>query len=182
MSVQLSSQMYPSIEVYGCMFTLIMGWSPFPFQPQRRLPEHVQTGKSSLTSGVGTFSLCFSRTQLLPLALSLECLGENKAWIILHLTNTRCPAQRPAISYLSTDRVEMARARHRQSRSGEGLRAHKRARDSQLRSWHEIAGGLSSELSSPRGLSRSVEWLPWRWCWPGASHSPSGMAKALSLR
>ena len=27
--------------------------------------------------------LCFSRAQLLPLALSLKCLGENKAWILL---------------------------------------------------------------------------------------------------
>ena len=61
------------------MSTLIMGWDPFPVQPQRRLPEHVQTGKSSLTSGMDTFSLCFSRTQLFPLALSLACLGENKA-------------------------------------------------------------------------------------------------------
>ena len=39
----------------------------------------VQTGKSSLTSRVGTLSLSFSRAQLLPLALSLESLGENKA-------------------------------------------------------------------------------------------------------
>ena len=77
--VRLSPKMYPSIAAYGCMSTLLMGRGPFPFQPQRGLPEHVQTGKSSLTSGVGTFSLCFSRTQLLPPALSLERLGENKA-------------------------------------------------------------------------------------------------------
>ena len=130
MCVQLSSKMYPSIEACGCMSTLIMVWGPFPLQPQRRVPKHVQTGKSSLTSGVGTFSLCFSRIQLLPLALSLECLGENKAWISLHLTNTRCLAQRSAVTYLSIDRVEMVRGRHRQSRSGEGLRALKWERDS----------------------------------------------------
>ena len=56
MCVQLSSKMYPSVEAYGCISTLIMGQGPFPFQPQRGLPEHVQTGKSSLTSEVGTFS------------------------------------------------------------------------------------------------------------------------------
>ena len=55
----------------------------------------MQTEKSSLTSGVGTLSLYFSKTQLLPLALSLECLGENKACILLYLTKTRCLAQGP---------------------------------------------------------------------------------------
>ena len=34
--------------------------------------------------------LHFSRAQLLPLALSLECLGENKAPNLLHLTSTVC--------------------------------------------------------------------------------------------
>ena len=47
----------------------------------------VQTGRFSLTSGAGTLSL--------PLALSLEPLGKNKASILFHLTNTSCPAQRP---------------------------------------------------------------------------------------
>ena len=51
--------------------------SPLFSTPKK--PVLVQTGKSSLTSGVDTFSLCFSRAQLLPLALSLEGLGENKA-------------------------------------------------------------------------------------------------------
>ena len=66
----------------------------------------VWKGKFSLTSGVGTLSLCFSRAQLLPLALSLECLGENKALILLLLTNTSCLAWGPSISYfkLSTYR------------------------------------------------------------------------------
>ena len=61
----------------------------------------MQTGRLSLTSGAGTLSLCSSRAQLLPLALSLECLGENKAWILFHLTNTRCPAQRPTVPCLT---------------------------------------------------------------------------------
>ena len=38
----------------------------------------------------GLLPLYFSRAQLLPLALSLECLGEDKASISLHLTNTSC--------------------------------------------------------------------------------------------
>ena len=54
--MRISPKMYPSIEAYGCMSTLLMVRGPFPFQPQRGLPEHVQTRESSLTSGVGTFS------------------------------------------------------------------------------------------------------------------------------
>ena len=79
----------------GACSCLLQGGAPSLFNPQESLLAHVQTRKSSLTSGVGTFSLCFSRTQLLPLALSLECLGENKASVLLHLTNTSCPAQGP---------------------------------------------------------------------------------------
>ena len=73
----------------------ITGWRPLPFWPSRSLPAHVQTGKFSLTSGVVILSLYFSRAQLLPLALSLEHLGENKASIWLHLTDTSCLAQGP---------------------------------------------------------------------------------------
>lgn len=43
----------------------------------------------------GPLSLCFSRTQLLPLALTLECLGEGKACILLYLTNARGLARGP---------------------------------------------------------------------------------------
>ena len=74
-----------------------------PFLTPKSIPSHVQTGKSSLTSGVGTLSLCFSSAQLLPLALSLECLVENKGSVLLHLTTTRCPAQRPRTSNLKAD-------------------------------------------------------------------------------
>ena len=73
--------------------TPIMGWCPLHFWYPRSLPVHVQMGKFSLTSGVAILSLYFNKVQLLPLALSLECLGENKASILLHLTNTSCPAQ-----------------------------------------------------------------------------------------
>ena len=65
----------------------LWGGDPSLFRPPRSLPVHVQTGKSSLTSGVGTYlSLGFSNAQLLSLALSLEYWGENKGSILLHLT------------------------------------------------------------------------------------------------
>ena len=63
----------------GYLSTLVMEWGSLPFQPPRSLSAHVQVGKFSLISGVGTFSLYFSSAQLLPLALSLECLRENEA-------------------------------------------------------------------------------------------------------
>ena len=90
----------PTVEACGCRSTLIIGWGPFlfgplPLWPSRSLPAHVQTGKFSLTWGVGTLFLYFSRAQLLPLVLSLECLGENKASVLLHLTNTSSLTQRP---------------------------------------------------------------------------------------
>ena len=94
MCAQLFAQMDPTAEAYG-LFTLIMGWCPLPFCPPRSLPARVQTGEFSLTSGVAFLSLYFSRAQLPPLALSLECLGENKASILLCLTNTSWPAQGP---------------------------------------------------------------------------------------
>ena len=53
MHAQLVTKMDPTGEAYGCMSTLIMGWGPLPFKPPRSLLVHVQTGKSSLTSGVG---------------------------------------------------------------------------------------------------------------------------------
>ena len=73
----------------------LWGWGSLPFQPPRSLSAPVQVEKFSLISGVGTLSLYFSSAQLLPLALSLECLGENEAWLLLHLTNTGCLAQEP---------------------------------------------------------------------------------------
>ena len=95
MHVHHFAKMNPTAEACGCMSTLIMGQCPLPSWPPRNLPAHVQTGKCPLTSGVVILSLYFSRAQLLPPALSLECLGENKASIFLHLTNTSCPAQGP---------------------------------------------------------------------------------------
>ena len=95
MWTQLFAKMNPTTEACEGRSTFIMEWYSLPFWPSGGLPVPVPTGKFSFTSGVGTLSLSFSRAQLLPLALPLECLGENKAWILLHLTNTSCLAQRP---------------------------------------------------------------------------------------
>ena len=83
MHVQLFPKIDFTVEAYGCISTLITEWSSLPFWLPRNLSVHVLTGKSSLTSGASTLSLCFSRAQLLPLALSLESLGKNKASILL---------------------------------------------------------------------------------------------------
>ena len=75
-----------SAQPMGVCSRLLQGGAPSLFNPQE-LPAHVQTGRSSLTSGVGNYlSLGFSNTQLLSLALSLEYWGENKGSILLHLT------------------------------------------------------------------------------------------------
>ena len=52
-------------------------------------------GRTELDTTEVTLPFYFSRAQLLPLALSLECLGENKVSVLLHLTNTTCLAQGP---------------------------------------------------------------------------------------
>ena len=105
MLVQVFAKMDPTPHACGGMSTLITEWHLHPFWPLRSLPAHVQTGRFSLTSGVVPFSLYFSRVQLLPLAFSLGWLGENKASVLLHLTNTSCPYQRP-IDLLPQTEVE----------------------------------------------------------------------------
>ena len=70
------SKVDPTAEAYGCMSTLIMGWGPSLCDPEE---DFLCVCTSSLTSEVDTLSLCFSRAQLLPLTLSLENRGENKA-------------------------------------------------------------------------------------------------------
>ena len=78
-----------------------MGWGPSPFQSPKSLPARLQTVKLSLTSEIGTLSLYFSRAQLLPLAFSLEYLGENKALVLLYLTNLAVQPRGPSVFYLS---------------------------------------------------------------------------------
>ena len=87
--------MNPTSEAYGCISTLIMGWGPLRFWPSQEAFLHMCRQVRLLwPSGEATLSLCFSAAQLLPLALSLECLDENKGSVLLLLTNTRCSAQR----------------------------------------------------------------------------------------
>ena len=71
--VQLFAKMDSTAEACGDISTLVIWWGPLPFPPPRSLTTHMQTEKVSLISRVGTLSLYFSRTQLLLLALSLEC-------------------------------------------------------------------------------------------------------------
>ena len=89
----------------------LWGGASLPFRPPRSLPAHVQAGKSSLTSGVRGSSLYFSRAQLLPLALSLEYLDENKISVLLHLTNTSHPVQGlgSSISYFKTTKKKKSK-------------------------------------------------------------------------
>ena len=98
-------------QTCGCVSTLILGWHSLPSRLPRSLCAHVQTRKSSLTSGVGTLTLYFSRNQLLPLALSLEYLGENKISVLLHLTNTSYPVQGlgSSISYFKTTKKKKSK-------------------------------------------------------------------------
>ena len=84
MHVQLFAKVDSTVEACGDIFTLVIWWGSLPFPPPRSLPARMQTGKVSLISRVGTLSLYLSRIQLLLLALSLECLGKNKASILLH--------------------------------------------------------------------------------------------------
>ena len=92
MYAHLFTKMDSTVDACGYMSTQVV--HPV-FWPPRSLPAFVQTEKFSLTSGLVLLSLYFSIAQLLPLALSLECPGENKAAILLHLTNTSCSAQGP---------------------------------------------------------------------------------------
>ena len=71
------------------------GMGPPPFSAIKEEASCPCTEKSSLTSGVGFLSLYSRRLQLLPLDLSLECVSENTASVLLHLTNTSSLTQRP---------------------------------------------------------------------------------------
>ena len=101
MHVQLFAKMDSTAEACGDTSTLVIRWGALPFPPPRSLPARMQTGKVSLISIVGTLSLYFSRIQLLLLALSLECLGENKALVLLYLTNLAVQPRDPSVSHLN---------------------------------------------------------------------------------
>ena len=87
-------------EACGCKPTLLTGWCPLPFDPEVTFLHVCRQGSFPWPQEWSSY-LCFCRAQFLPLALSLECLGENKASVLIHLTNTSCPTQEPSISYLT---------------------------------------------------------------------------------
>ena len=55
-----------------------MGWCPPPFLTPQEALLHICI-QGSLPGGGSALCLYFCRAQILPLALSLEYLGENKA-------------------------------------------------------------------------------------------------------
>ena len=78
MHVQPFSKMDPTLEPGGCMSRLIMGWGPLLFWPPEAFLWKCRRGSLPWPQEwAGPLSLYSSRAQLLPLALSLECLGER---------------------------------------------------------------------------------------------------------
>jgi len=94
MCVQLFAKADPIAEAGGFMSALLWGGALSLFDSPKSLPSHVQTQKFSLTSGVVTLSLYFSRAQFLPLALSLEH-GWEQSFKCTPIDDTVCPAQGP---------------------------------------------------------------------------------------
>ena len=90
----LCAKMDSSAEAGGRVSTLSMGWVPLPFDLKGAFLHMCRKG-GFLDLRSGHLSLYSSRAQLLPITSSLECLGENKASVLLCLANTSCPAQGP---------------------------------------------------------------------------------------
>ena len=78
----------------ACRYILAPFWPPPP-----QWAFHGPTGNFSLTSRVVILSLYSSRAKLLPLALCLECLGENIA-SSKHNFSWQTPAVQPGPIYL----------------------------------------------------------------------------------
>ena len=93
--------MYPSIEACGCISTL-MGWGPFPVQPQRRLPEQCADREVFLDLRSGHL---ISLLQQSSASATSFVLGGVSGWeqtsVLLHLTNTSCPSHGPICLLIS---------------------------------------------------------------------------------
>ena len=74
---------------------------PPPFWPPKEVFCTYAVGKVSLTSGVVILSLYSSRAQLLPLTLSLECLGKTASIYSAWQTPAALP-RGPSTSYVRT--------------------------------------------------------------------------------
>ena len=90
MLAQLFTKMDFIVETCGYMYTLIIGWALSLFDPQEAFLDICRQG--SLPGPQEWASYLFSRTQLLPLALSLKCLGENKGLVLLHSNKHQVPS------------------------------------------------------------------------------------------
>ena len=86
-------------ELYGCMSIFIMEWHSLPFLIPSEPSCICANREVFLDLRCGILSLYCSGAQLLTLALSSECLGENKVSVLFHLICPSCPAQKPI--YLS---------------------------------------------------------------------------------
>ena len=73
-----------------------------PLWLPKNFPVHVQIGESSLTSGVGSLSLCFRQTFTTSFVLAVTgwLKKKKKGLNLLHLKTARCLDQRPTVSYL----------------------------------------------------------------------------------
>ena len=100
----LFTKMDSSAEAYGGLDITYYGALPPPFWPPRGLPAHVKSGTSSLAFQMVILSLYFSRAQLLPLALSLECLGRTKLQFYCTWQTPAVQPRGPSISYLNNVR------------------------------------------------------------------------------
>ena len=95
------AKMGPTEKDSGCMVTLIMGWGPSLLDFQEAFLCIYRQGSLPGPPSRHLISL-LQQSSALPAAVSLECLGENKAWILPHLTNPSCVAQDSSISYLTS--------------------------------------------------------------------------------
>ena len=88
MLVQLFPKMDSTAQTCGSLGITCHGAATPPFCTLFAVRE-----VSLILGNFCMLSLYSSKAQLLPLALSLESLRENKASVVLQLTNTSCPAQ-----------------------------------------------------------------------------------------
>ena len=80
------------------MSTLIMGWGPLPFWPPRSLSSCVQTGTSSLTSGMGPCPFALAELSFVSFDLGVSAWGQSLNFT--SLDKYQGSGQRPAVSCL----------------------------------------------------------------------------------
>ena len=95
-----------------CMHNFLLGWIPLPkpvdtfphllwgeacslLGPQEAFLHMCRQGSLPWPEKWGPYLLTLAELSFCHLLCPRECLGENKTSILLHLTNTSCPAQGP---------------------------------------------------------------------------------------